>query len=261
MAALRDLIHRPEPTLGGWCGLPTTFSVELMARAGFDWLCIDSQHGLMGPEALDGMIAVATALGVPTMVRVAWNDASMIMKALDAGADGVIVPLVDSADQARAAVDACRYPPDGHRSWGPTRPALRTAGFTPELGNRLVACVVMVETVESMAALDDIVRVPGIDAVFVGPSDLALTHGIPPMSQVWGDEHAGLLRTIVEACQDAGVTPGIACPDADWAERWRSAGYRMLAIASDGAFLGQGAAAAVSRLRSSPARTPASEPR
>src|ERR1700730_1136475 len=157
--------------------MPGSFTAEVMAHAGFDWMCIDLQHGLIGYQEMLAMLQAVAVANVPALVRVPWNDPAWIMKALDAGAAGVIVPLVNSADEAAAAGGACRYPPDGYRSWGPTRAALGSPNFSPELANSSVVCAVMVESVPALERLDEIVSVPGVDAVFIGPRASAISLG------------------------------------------------------------------------------------
>src|SRR5262249_2259423 len=153
--------------------------------------------------------------GTPAFVRVPWNNPGDIMKALDAGAQGVIVPMINSAEEARAAVGACRYPPDGYRSWGPIRAALGVDGYAPATGNRRGVVAVTPETAAGAAAADEIVSVPGIDAVYVGPNDLAVTHGINPSADAFNDEHARIVESVLAACRRHGVTPGIHCGSID----------------------------------------------
>ena len=229
-----------KPAVGGWCVMPGSVSAEVMARAGFDWVCIDLQHGLIGYQEMLAMLQGVAVAGVPALVRVPWNDPSWIMKALDAGAAGVIVPLVNSPAEAAAAAGACRYPPDGYRSWGPVRASLGVADFTPELANRSVVCAVMVETVPALEQLDEIVSVAGVDAVFIGPSDFALSMGLPPRSDE--PEHRKRLETVPAICHQHGVIAGIACGNAELMARWREAGYTMLAAPSDMVLLRKAAA-------------------
>jgi 4-hydroxy-2-oxoheptanedioate aldolase len=226
---LREVLGKPA--IGGWCVIPGSFSAEIVARAGFDWICIDLQHGLIGYQEMLGMLQAVAVAGVPALVRVPWNDPGWIMKALDAGAAGVIVPMVNSPAEAASAVAACRYPPDGYRSWGPTRASLGVADFTPQLANRDVICAVMVETVPALDQLGDIVSVPGVDAVFIGPSDFALSMGFAPRSDE--PEHRRRLETVPAVCREHGVVAGIACGSAELLTRWREAGYTMLAAPSD----------------------------
>ena len=246
---LRELWDSGQVTIGGWCGIPSPFVAELMGRAGFDWVCIDTQHGLIGYDTMLLMLEAGTAAGVPCFVRVPWNQPSDIMKALDAGAQGVIIPMVNSPAEAEAAVAACRYPPEGFRSWGPTRASLGNPTFTPQSGNRSVVCAVMIETVGGVATLDQIAAVAGVDAIFVGPADLAVSHGLPPTPSQWADAHDQLIRKILAACAKANVAAGISCPDTETATRWRDMGYRMLSVGSDIAFLRKEAAKTVTNVR------------
>jgi len=246
---LRELWERGEPTIGGWCVIPSSFAAELMGRAGFDWICIDTQHGVIGFDQMLPMLQALSATGTPAFVRVPWNEPSGIMKALDAGAQGVIVPMVNSKEEAERAAGACRYPPQGYRSWGPTRASLQVSGFAPESANRAVVCMVMVETVDGLAAVDEILSVPGVDGVYVGPNDLAVTHGMKPDATASAPEHRRLIEKILQACERRGLIAGIHCSGPDTAIRWREAGFRMLNVDNDSVFLRAGAAGVVEALR------------
>jgi 4-hydroxy-2-oxoheptanedioate aldolase len=171
------------------------------------------------------------------------------MKALDAGAQGVIVPMVNSKEEAERAAGACRYPPQGYRSWGPTRAAMQVSGFGPESANRAVVCMVMIETVEGLAAVDEILAVPGVDGVYVGPNDLAVTHGMTPDATASDPEHRRLIEKILQACVRRGLIAGIHCSGPDTAIRWREAGFRMLNVDNDSVFMRTGAATVLEALR------------
>ena len=220
-----------------------------MGRAGYDWICIDTQHGMIGYDQMLPMLQALSATRTPAFVRVPWNEPSDIMKALDAGAQGVIVPMVNSAEEAQRAAGACRYPPQGYRSWGPTRASLQVSGYGPDSANRAVVCMVMIETVEGMAALDEILAVPGVDGVYVGPNDLAVTHGLKPDATASTPEHRRLIETILQACVRRGLTAGIHCAGPETAIRWRGAGFRMLNVDNDALFLRAGAAHVLEALR------------
>jgi 4-hydroxy-2-oxoheptanedioate aldolase len=245
--ALREILTSGKPSVGGWCVNPGSFTAEVMARAGFDWVCIDLQHGLIGYDQMLPMLQAVALAGVPSMVRVPWNEPVSIMKALDAGAGGVIVPMVNSVAEAVAAVGACRYPPDGVRSWGPTRASLGVPDFSPELANRSVVCAVMVETVPALERLGEIIAVPGVDAVYIGPSDFAISMGFAPRSDE--AEHRRRLEAVPEVCREHGVVAGIACGSLELLERWRQSGYTMLAAPSDMALLRQAATAMLNTSR------------
>src|SRR5256885_11953581 len=245
--ALREVLKGGEAGLGGWCVVPGSFSAEIMAGAGFDWMCIDIQQGLMGEQDMVGMLQGVATTAVPAMVRVPWNDPGWIMKALDAGASGVIVPMVNSPEEAAAAAGACRYPPEGYRSWGPTRVSLAVSDYGPELANRSVIFAVMVETVSALDRLDEIIAVKGVDAVFIGPSDFAVSMGFPPRSDE--PEHRRRLEAVPAVCRRHGVIAGIACGSGELAARWKQAGYTMLALPSDMVLLRRGAAEMLDAMR------------
>lgn len=235
--------------MGGWCGIANPFSAEVVARAGFDWVCVDQQHGLVGPDGLPSMLQAIELAGVPSLVRVPWNEPAAIMRAFDAGATGVVVPLVNSRADAERAVRAGRYPPAGDRSWGPTRPAQSVSGYTPALGNERSLMVVQIETAEAVDALDDILDVDGVDAVFVGPSDLALSYGLAPTLTPRLPEHTEAILQVRDAARRRGVPAGIYCGDPAMARRWRSEGFVVLAIASDVVLLRAAATDAATRSR------------
>lgn len=201
-----------------------------MAGLGLDYVCIDRQHGPVGFSDMVTMLAAVTNRGPTPVVRVEANTPPAISTALDAGAMAVIVPLVNSAEEAAAAVASCRYPPEGDRSYGPTRVGPVEGADYFERANRDVMCIPMVETTAALDDLDGILSVPGVDAVYVGPSDLSITLGHPP-----GSEHPDLLDAlakIVEGCRRHGVVPGIqATPN--MAEDRLGRGFRMVTPISD----------------------------
>jgi 4-hydroxy-2-oxoheptanedioate aldolase len=246
---LRELWDSGKPTLGGWCVIPSSFSAELMGLAGFDWVCIDTQHGMIGYDQMLPMLQAFSITQTPAFVRVLWNQPGEIMKALDAGAQGVIVPMVNTIEEAQAAVRACRYPPDGNRSWGSNRAAFSDESYNPRDGNRGVICAIMVETIDAIDRLPEILTVPGIDAVFVGPSDLALTAGMKPNMNVEEPAHERLIDTILKVCVDRGIVAGIYCGTAALTARWRNAGFRMLVVNADARMLRSTASAELRQLR------------
>lgn len=233
--ALRDLWRSERPLLGTWCSIPSAYCVELLASVGFEWACIDLQHGLVGEEGLPAMLQAADAAGIPALVRTRWNDPPSIMRALDFGAAGVIVPLVSTAEHARACVSACRYPPLGERSWGAMRP-LVAGGPSPADA----ICVVMVETTTGIAEVDGIASTPGIDGVFVGPSDLSLS----ATGRVGSDVAEGI-AIVAAACRRAGILAGTACADANDVATAYAAGLRLLTVRSDVDVFASGALAAL----------------
>jgi 4-hydroxy-2-oxoheptanedioate aldolase len=242
---LRELWDGTEATVGGWCSIPSPFSAELMGRCGFDWVCIDTQHGVIGYDQMMPMLQALSITATPAFVRVPWNQPDHIMKALDAGAQGVIVPMVSTEEDAKAAVAAAKYPPVGMRSWGPIRAALDVPDYSPETANRRTIVAVMIETPGGVENLDAILAVPGVDAVYVGPSDLALGHGMTPTLAPTDLDHVRLIETIVDRCRAHGIVAGIHCDSVETVRRWHARGYGMFTVGSDAALMRGAATAAV----------------
>ncbi|TAK67269.1 MAG: aldolase [Dehalococcoidia bacterium] len=233
--------RRGEVTFGAWLSIPSSYSAEIVAHQPFDWVCIDMQHGVIDYQVAVTMLQAISTTDATPIVRVPWNDFSAIGRMLDAGAMGVIVPMVNSVDEARAAVSACRYFPAGARSYGPTRAQLYAGADYFDHANDEVACIPMIETKQALAQLDDILAVPGIDAVYVGPADVSITLGLPPRMDNGGEFEAARIA-IAEACARHGVTAGTH-GNASLAARHVAAGYRMITVYHDVAALASGAAA------------------
>jgi 4-hydroxy-2-oxoheptanedioate aldolase len=245
---LRTKWELGEPALGCWLTTPSSFSAEILSHAGFDWLCVDLQHGLIDYPQMVAMLQAMSARESALLVRVPWNEPGIIGKCLDAGASGVIVPMVNSRAEAEAAVRACRYAPAGARSYGPLR-ASYAAGFDYfSNANSSVCCIIMIETAQAVEDLDEIVSVPGIDAVYVGPADLSITLGLQPAPDNPDESFSSAIDRILQACRRHGVVPGIA-GNATTAPKRISQGFAMVEVASDSALLAAGAARALGEVR------------
>ncbi len=230
-----------KTTYGAWLSIPSAFSAEVMAHQGFDWLCIDMQHGIVDYQVAVTMLqAISTTDTIP-FVRVPWNEQGIIGKVLDAGAYGVIVPMVNSVEEARAAVASCRYAPDGQRSYGPIRAAYYGGPDYASRANEEIACTPMIETTAALAQLDSILSVPGIDAVYVGPADLSLTMGLQPAMDQDDVRFQEALQAVVDGCDRHEITPGIHANAALAAKR-AATGFRMITVSSDVGSIAAGAA-------------------
>lgn len=225
---------------GGWLSIPSSYSAEIMAHQGFDYLCVDIQHGIVDYADAVGMLTAISTTATMPFVRVPWNEPGIIGRVLDAGALGVIIPMVNTAAEARAAAAACRYAPEGRRSYGPGRVTFYAGDDYFQHANREVACIPMVETVEALGNLDEILAVPGIDAVYVGPSDMSVSLGLPPRMDNGGAFEEARLK-IAAACKRAGVVAGIHA-NAGLAAKHAAAGYQLVTVSSDTAALAGGAA-------------------
>jgi len=246
-----------RPLFGIWLTMPNVLGAEFAAREGPDYVCVDNQHGLIDFSDTVPMLIGITAGGSIPVVRVTWNQPAPIMAALDAGAFGVIVPMVNSAEEAERAVGACRFPPKGMRSYGPVR-AKYPMGTTDPEGLNEVACIVMVETVGGIAHVEDIVSVPGVDAVYIGPSDLALAVGQKPGPRPY-DDLAEPVGTIQAACRRHGVALGIHSLSGEAAARWAEAGFDMITVGSDAGMFAGAVRSYLETARQGLARRPAGE--
>ncbi len=218
--------------MGAWMFLREPLTAEAAARIGYDYVVVDLQHGIASePEALAMMQAAESAGAIP-VARVATNHPMTIGRALDAGALAVIVPMVNDAQAAREAVAACRYAPLGSRSYGPVAAISRYTAEYAEVANSVVACIVMIETVEALANLDEILAVPGVDAVYVGPVDLSLTLGLPPAKDHDDPSFTQAIDTLLASCARHGVVPGIHA-DEYLAAKWAARGFRMITVGYD----------------------------
>ena len=177
---IKQLWNDNKPVTLGWISVANSFTAEVMARQGFDALCIDLQHGTTGMSDLIALLQAISQTETTPVVRVPWNDPPTIMKALDFGAYAIIVPLVSTAEDAAKAVAACRYPPAGFRSFGPIR-AVHYGGadYVAKADDEIVV-IAMIETKEGLANLDAICATPGLDAIYIGPTDLSFALGLPP---------------------------------------------------------------------------------
>jgi 4-hydroxy-2-oxoheptanedioate aldolase len=253
MTDLRERLRSGPAMFGAICSVPDSFSAEVLGRAGFDWVCVDLQHGMIDQADLLGILQGLAVGGTPALVRVPWNEPASIMRALDTGAAGVVIPMVSSARDAAAAVAACRYPPAGIRSWGPTRAALGRGDYGVETADREVLCAVMIETREAMDALDEILAVPGVDVAFIGPSDLAIAHGSAPSLQADDPDIGRRILQVREACARHDVIPAIFTSGPEAASRWERAGFRLLTVGSDRLLMLEAARRLMASIRSAAA--------
>ena len=237
-------------TVGGWLSIGNAYTAEVMAGLGFDWLCIDLQHGMLSYDDLTYMLPAISTQDAMPFVRVPWNEPYEIMKALDAGAYGVIVPMVNNRREAQAAVAACRYPPDGNRSFGPIRAALYGGrGYVAE-ANTQIACIAMVETAEGIEKLDEIASTPGLDAIYIGPADLGYALGLGPAA--FDDpKHIATVQRILDACRQHGVAAGIHAGSLAFTRKCLKQGFNLVTLGSDGGFLAGAARRELGEVRES----------
>jgi 4-hydroxy-2-oxoheptanedioate aldolase len=219
--------------VNGWLQIPSSFSAEVMAHTGLDSLTIDMQHAPVDYGTLVHMLqAISTTDTVP-VVRVAWNDPGIIMQVLDAGCYAVICPMVDTREQAEAFVGACRYPPAGYRSYGPYRALLYGGEDYTKHADETVVTIAMIETREALENLDGIVDVEGLDAVFVGPSDLGQSLGYGPGPDREEPEVVEAIDGVLAAAGERGLAAGIFAGSTEHASRLIEKGFRFVNVSTD----------------------------
>lgn len=216
-----------------WLHSASPLSGEMVARLGWDCLVADMQHSMTGFDEMVTLLQVTTNLGATVLVRPPALDSALIGRLLDAGASGIICPMVSSVAEARALVSACRYPPLGSRSIGPVRARLLFGDDYVERANNRVLAIAMIETPGGLDALDDIARVPGLDGLFAGPSDIASSLGRPPRMDTDDPAVLSALARIAQSGVKAGILAGLACETAAYARRMHAEGYRLFVTGSD----------------------------
>ena len=230
---LRDIWNTGEASLGGWVESGSPNITEVIGYLGFDWVGVDGQHGLGSYMDMLHSLQALDVTGTPAFVRVGRNDALDICRALDAGAQGIVVPVVNTAEEAAAVVDAAKFAPEGSRSFGGGRDALSGFRTTPtETNDKIVVCV-MIETRQAIGNVEAIAAVPGIDALMIGPYDLAVSMAIDPATRGDNLEHVKALKDVVAACKSNKIAAGIYCDSKEAALRHRAEGFRMLMMPSD----------------------------
>ncbi|MEM9222381.1 MAG: aldolase/citrate lyase family protein [Pseudomonadota bacterium] len=246
---LRRIWTEDRCALNGWLAIPSTLSVEAMARAGWDSITIDMQHGTADYAAMLAMLPVIEQAGLTPMVRAPWNEPSIVMRALDAGVMGVICPMIETADDARLFVKSCLYPPRGARSFGPIRARLVHGDTYAAEANDRVLPIAMIETRAALDNLDEIAAVDGLAALYIGPSDLASALGYKPAF----DRREPELVTAIERIRDAATKNGIAacihCGTPEYAMEMAGKGFRLVTVGSDARFIEAGAKATVAAFR------------
>ncbi len=224
-----------------WLMLPSSISAEQLAHQGWDSLTVDQQHGAADHAAMLAIFTAISTTDATPLVRVASNDAGLIGRALDAGAYGVICPMVDTPADAARFVAACRYPPEGSRSYGPRRAAIYAGADYETHANDTVLAIAQIETATAMQNLAAIAAVPGLDMLFLGPNDLRLSLGLKPRPRLEEPEILAAAQLLVQVAHGAGLKAGIFCAHADDALMMIKGGFDFVVVVIDDALLGAGA--------------------
>jgi 4-hydroxy-2-oxoheptanedioate aldolase len=246
---IRTLWKADKPVVNGWLAIPNVFSAETMAHAGWDSLTVDMQHGVVDYQAALGMLtAISTTATIP-LVRVPWLDSGIIMKMLDAGAYGVICPMINTKAEAEKLVSAMRYPPKGLRSFGPIRAFLYAGADYPLHANDTVLAIAMIETRQALDNLDEIMSVEGLDAVYIGPNDLSLALGRSPKLDQDDPIVVEAIDRILSSATRHGLAAGIHNGTTAYALKMIEKGFRFVTVGSDSRFMAAGAQQTVAAMR------------
>lgn len=246
---LREIWAQGGAAVNGWLAIPNSFSAETMAHQGWDSLTIDLQHGVVDYQAMVPMLqAVSTTPTVP-VVRVPWLEPGILMKALDAGAYGVICPMVNTRADAEKLVAYTHYAPRGTRSFGPVRALLYGGADYPQHANDTIVAFAMIETAQALDNLDDILSTPGLDAVYIGPSDLSLALGCKPTFDDLDPKAAEAVQHILARAQAHGVVAGIHNGTPEAALRRIAMGFQFVTVSSDARLMAAGAQQVVTTMR------------
>ncbi|MDP6875858.1 MAG: aldolase/citrate lyase family protein [Alphaproteobacteria bacterium] len=246
---VKDIWAKGGHVVNGWLAIPSSVSAEIMTHAGFDSVTVDLQHGLVDYQASVGMLQAISTLDVTPMLRVPWNDPIPIMKALDAGAYGIVCPMINNREEAEKFVGACRYYPDGYRSFGPARAAMYAGADYATEANSTVITMAMIETRPALDNLDEIMSTPGLDAIYVGPADLSISLGHPPSGDPSVPEVLEAYDSILAAAKRNGVVAGSPCADGAMANRLFEKGFQFCTIANDSRLLAISAAEQIAAAR------------
>jgi 4-hydroxy-2-oxoheptanedioate aldolase len=256
VTALADLFRRGEPAITAWCGLPDPTVCSALAREGFDAVTIDMQHGAIDFAATLRAIPLIAAAGKPAIVRVPVGDFASASRLLDGGASGIIAPMINTVADARRFASFVKFPPEGDRSWGP-HAALTLTGLAPNAyfgtANAFSLAIAMIETREALGIVDDILAVPTVDAIFVGPSDLSIALSGGAAFNPASAEVAAALDHVLKRGRAAGKPVLVYAPNPERGAELMRMGFDLVAIGSDTALLRAGAQAALRTARAAPA--------
>ena len=245
---VKEKLVAGKPSVGTWLSLASPISAEYMAHAGFDWLVVDTEHSPIGFETtVQCFQAICTTDTIP-MARVAWNDSMLMKRLLDAGAMGLVVPMVNSAEEAEKAVKSMKYPPEGFRSLGGGRAGLYGSDYM-SWANDEIAVIVQIEHIDAVNRADEILSVKGVDACFIGPNDLAGSMGLKPDIHCKHPEHEKAVMRVLETAKKVGKPAGIHCVTVEAVNRRIDQGFQFIAMSSDAGLLRESATRVLSEIK------------
>jgi len=257
---LRTIWKSGGTVINGWLAIPNGFAAETMAHQGWDSLTVDMQHGVVDYQAMLGMLqAVSTTSTVP-IVRVPWLEPGILMKTLDAGAYGVICPMVNTREDAQKLVAYTHYAPRGVRSFGPIRGLLYGGADYPAQANDTIVTFAMIETAQALDNLDDILAVEGLDAIYIGPSDLSLSLGCRPVLDDVDPKAAQAIDHILARAKAHGIVAGIHNGNTETALARVAKGFQFVTVSSDARLMASGSQQVLAAMRTTPVAKPAGGP-
>ena len=246
---IRTIWESGNAVINAWCGIPSAVATENMAQADWDSVTCDLQHGLIDYQSTVAMMqAIATTSSIP-MVRVPWNEPGIIMKCLDAGALGVICPMVNSREECEAFVGACRYAPDGYRSFGPTRAMWTHGADYAQKANESVVTLAMIETQKALDNLDDILSTPQLDGIYIGPADLGLSLGREPKGDQTDEVVVEAIQHILKSAKKHNVKAGIHTSSTAYAKQVIDWGFEFVTVMADNLLLNSAAKSVVNEMK------------
>ena len=247
---LKEIFKSGKSAINGWLQIPNSFTAELMAKQNWDSLTLDMQHGVIDYQNAVAMLQAISSTNVVPMARVNWNEPGQIMKILDAGAYGIICPMVSNKKEAEKFVKACIYPPNGYRSYGPIRGLIYGGPDYAEKANDEILKFAMIETKESLENLDEIMKTPGLDGVYIGPADLSLAIGEKPsFDKPEGDPVYEVIMEILDHAKKNKLVAGIQNGQPEYAEKMINKGFQLVTIGSDQRYMTAASKTALGKLK------------
>ena len=246
---LRALWRQDKTAVNGWLAIANGFSAEVMARQGWDTLTIDLQHGVVDYAGMVSMLQAISTTDTYPMVRVPWLEPGILMKALDAGALGIICPMVNTREDAQKLMAWTHYAPRGTRSFGPVRAGMIHGADYASKANDEVVVFAMIETAQALDNLDAILSVEGLDAIYIGPSDLSLSLGCKPVLDDVEPKAAQAIDHILQRARAHGVVAAIHNGSTDVARARSAKGFRLVTVSSDARLLMSGSQEVLAAMR------------
>ena len=245
---VKELWREGKAAVGVWMVLGSPITAEIIANMGYDWVVVDTEHGSIDIGTTQSIIQAVSYTNTVPMVRVPWNHPMPIKRALDAGAYGLVIPMVNSREEAVQAVQAARYPPLGIRSYGGPRARLYGGVDYFEHANEEIAVIVQIEHIDAVNCVDEILSVEGVDAFFIGPSDLAISMGLKPGLDQTDPRHGDAISKVLAAGKKYGVVGGIHVGSAEAANERIAQGFQFVGLSSDEGFIRSAASSALNEV-------------